>query len=364
MSDGDRIITDQEAGSSNLNPSLETLKNLTAQQIQELLNLLAQQQQQKTNIDSQVPISQTNFISRKESPWPSWDGNRNTYSDYRFGLEIKLEEDSKFFNSSRAVCLGMLLSLPEKKRHNVKAWFRCGGSNGSYNWEEFLLHFDEQFEDVEAMLEAAEVLGRMRQGHNQYFEDFLRDFEGQYSLCDVNTWGPTGKIALVHTAINEQLREALVGIDLSIRMGYKAWIAKVKQVAIQLQALQKYRPRGATNTKTWYISGQGTVVPQVANIDREDAVLDAEGDTKMGGLNAIVAGSSQGKEKKINKNKPRAPWRTSEEFQKLKQKRLCIRCCKSGHFSRWCPSFSPAVPPLGINIAEVENENDSGNEEP
>lgn len=163
------------------------------------------------------------------------------------------------------------------------------------------MHFDEQFEDVEAMLEAAEVLGRMRQGHNQYFEDFLRDFESQCSLCDVNIWGPTGKIALVHTAINEQLREALVGIDLSIKMGYKAWIARVKQVAIQLQALQKYRPKGATHIKTWYISGQGTVVPQLAEIVRKDTVLDSKGDTKMSGINAIVVKSSKGKGEKKKK---------------------------------------------------------------
>ncbi|KAI6247060.1 hypothetical protein HI914_04935 [Erysiphe necator] len=215
------------------------------------------------------------------------------------------------------------------------------------------------------MLEAAEVLGRMRQGQHQYFEDFLRDFESQYSLCDVNTWGPTGKIALVHTAINEQLREALVGIDISIKLGYKAWIARVKQVAVQLQALQKYRPKGAAHIKTWYVSGQGTVVPQVTKSDREDTVLDSEGDTKMGGVNAISAETSQKKGKRNEQKKPRAPWRTSEEFQKLKEKGLCTRCRKPGHFSRWCPLFSPAVPPnLGVNMAEVENENDSGNEEP
>lgn len=78
------------------------------------------------------------------------------------------------------------------------------------------MHFDEQFEDVEDMLKVAEALEQMRQGHNQYFEDFQHDFKSQYSLCDVNTWGPTRKIALVHTAINGQLRETLVGIDLSV----------------------------------------------------------------------------------------------------------------------------------------------------
>lgn len=309
----------------------------------------------------------TTVITRKETSWPSWDGSRETYSDYRFKLEIKVEEDGQLFSSSRAVCLGMMESLPEGKRHKVKTWFRSGGPGGNYSWKEFLNHFDDQFEDTEAMLESAEILGRMRQGHHQTFDNFLKDFERQYDLCDENIWGPTGKIAMVHAAINEQLRETLVGRDLPIKLGYRAWVNKVGKIAIQLEALRKYKPRGSTQTKTWFVSGQGTIVPNLFNsASSQDSSVDNEGDTIMGGVNSLSGNPRHSKGNKPKPQKPRAPWKSAEEFKRLVDNGLCTRCSKSGHFAYKCRSFLPALPPK-VKVSameEMEEESESGNEEP
>ncbi|RKF64973.1 hypothetical protein OnM2_014037, partial [Erysiphe neolycopersici] len=104
--------------------------------------IMTEQQKQEPTLQPLRPAAQqasqpvhTTVITRKETSWPRWDGNRESYSDYWFKLEIKVEEDGQLFSSSRAVCLGMIESLPEGKRHKVKTLFRSRGSGGNYSWK-------------------------------------------------------------------------------------------------------------------------------------------------------------------------------------------------------------------------------------
>ncbi|KAI0994348.1 hypothetical protein K3495_g13834 [Podosphaera aphanis] len=148
-------------------------------------------------------------------------------------------------------------------------------------------------------------------------------------------------------------------------MGYKDWIAKVAKVALRLQALRKYRPKGANQTKTWFIKGQGTIVPQIYSFARDDAILDGEGVTKMGGINALSSGLNHKKKGEAKNMKPMATWKTVAEYNRLRENKLCTRCSKPGHYANRCPSFLPALPPKArLNATEVEDENQSENEEP
>lgn len=84
--------------------------------------------------------------------------------------------------------------------------------------------------------------------------------------------------------------------------------------------------------------------------------MDADGDYKMRGTNALLAAfensgikkdgliaglndlSNKGLHKENGSNdglteKPRALWRSEEEFYNLIKKRLCLRCKKPGHKS-------------------------------
>ncbi|RKF64975.1 hypothetical protein OnM2_014038, partial [Erysiphe neolycopersici] len=122
MSGNDTTMQDRfskESSQSTINDLHEAIPFLTQQQLEQVLQFI-QQQKQEATLQPLQPASQpvhTTVITRKETSWPSWDGNRESYSDYRFKLEIKVEEDGQLFSSSRAVCLGMMESLPEGKRH-------------------------------------------------------------------------------------------------------------------------------------------------------------------------------------------------------------------------------------------------------
>lgn len=210
---------------------------LTQLQLEKVLRLIEQQKQVPAIQPLQPTVQQASqpmqtIITWEETSRPSWDGSWGTYPDYRFKLEIKVEEVGQLFSSSRAVCLGMIESLPEAKRHKVKTWFRSGGAGGNYSWKKFLDHFNEEFKVNKAMPESAEFPGWIRLGQHQNFESFLRDFERQHDLCDENIWGPTGKIAMVHAAINEQLRETIIGQDIPMKLGYRAWVNSIGKIAI------------------------------------------------------------------------------------------------------------------------------------
>ncbi|KAI0991029.1 hypothetical protein K3495_g17158, partial [Podosphaera aphanis] len=98
--------------------------------------------------------------------------------------------------------------------------------------------------------------------------------------------------------------------------------------------------------------------------------VDHDGDTVMGGMNidiqslaALVAklnidekknGSSDGRPR----SKPAAPWRTEKEVAELREKGLCLRCKKKGHFSRTCRIFGPPKRPEQFNYMNSSPSNE------
>ena len=84
---------------------------------------------------------------RNETKWPEWNGRNYSFRSFLFKLKVKIEEDRPILGSDRAVCLDMLGTLPKDKRSRVDGWFQHGGTNGAYQYLEFLDHFKAIFED-------------------------------------------------------------------------------------------------------------------------------------------------------------------------------------------------------------------------
>ena len=162
-----------------------------------------------------------------------------------------------------------------------------------------------------------------------------------------------------------------MGKKLTLSMGYESWVSRVRQIAARVEAMNSYRPNSSKlQTGTFFIPGRGTVVPHLSNSSAKQPLSDPDGDTIMGGVNALTAANAKGRNKgqKHSQVKPRAPWRSQDEFRKLLDKGLCTRCGKPGHGSFKCQKYRPAIPPeTGVSLAEVETNElcgDSGNEEP
>lgn len=295
-------------------------------------------------------------FKRKEVAWPEWDGTVETFAFYTFQLAVKLEGDAALLGTNpKLICLSMIGTLPSKKRIRVSQWFQKGGPNRDWNTTDFLRHFEEQFEDKQARQSAAEELSRMRQGIHQLFTDYLQDFEYKLAQCGGMDWPGSAKTVYLNTGINQTLKAALVTKTLPDN-DYDKWVLKVKTVAGRVENLATYKPKGAAKTKTWFVNQAGAkVVTQQHHTSHE---VDADGDTPMGGINAIVAAvvAQLSTGKTDSGQKPAAVWKDRVTFQNCINKKLCVRCEKKGHPGHKCPTFGPAKKPAYLASAAVDEE--------
>ena len=151
---------------------------------------------------------------RKANRWPEWDGNVMSFEAHVYSLRIKIEEDKQLLGSDRSICLGIFNSIPTEKQPRILQWYRTGGPTKNHNWEQFLDHIVDQFEDKQARQNARSQLQRMRMGPNQYFLDFLQDFELKLSQCGNESYTDEAKIALLENGINETLSNLLLNKSL------------------------------------------------------------------------------------------------------------------------------------------------------
>ncbi|RKF63161.1 hypothetical protein OnM2_027090, partial [Erysiphe neolycopersici] len=152
----------------------------------------------------------------------------------------------------------MLGTLPRDKKCQVEHWFETGGPEGTYNWPDFLDHFKELFYDKQSLLIAGKELSLMRQGTSQPFGEFLRQYEQK----------------LTHN----------------------------------------YDFSSSGNPKQTVISkdSEGDVI--MTGINTLVAILKT---TAFNNKNGTLAGTGKPTSGGGNDNRPRAPWRTQQEYQKL-----------------------------------------------
>lgn len=341
--------------------ALEILGSLSPTDAKELVELLNGQRQIEVPNSNEVPKR----TFRKNVTLPKWNGKSEDFEFYIGRLETRIQRELDSFMEPSAICLDMIDTLPEKKQSRVAYWFEESKAREEFDWRELIRVFRKEFENKDARQAASEILTRMVQGKNQLFVDFLRDFEYRLALSGGNeAFTPLGKTQQLKASLNSRLRRSLIGVKLPSPGNYKEWVAEVKEVAAELESAPGYRPKNATETSTKIGAPKGGNVISEENADPR---IDSEGDTIMGGTNALLAAirdlvkdrdvllANIGKEKGSKKSnsgkssssnekstKPRAPWRSAKEFQQLREKGLCTRCTKKGHVSWKCPTHMPA----------------------
>lgn len=363
--------------------ALEILGSISPTDAKELLQLLNAQRQYE------APNENNSKKFRKNITLPRWNGKSEDFEFYIGRLETRVERELAPFVESAAICLDMIDTLPEKKQSRVSDWFEESRSNENFSWQDLIKVFRREFENKEARQAASEIVSRMEQGKNQLFVDFLRDFEYRLAQSGGNeAYTPLGKTQQLKASLNPRLRRSLIGVKLPSAKNYREWVMEVKEVAAELEAAPGYRSINAPETTTKIgIPKGGTVMPEINSYPE----VDSDGDTVMGGTNALLAVikdlvrdketllaniENYGAGKKSNvkgrnavdprDERPRAPWRSVKDFQELREKGLCTRCTKKGHSCWKCPNFRQAKRSnVRLNALESpteEADDDSGNE--
>ncbi|KAI0990761.1 hypothetical protein K3495_g17426, partial [Podosphaera aphanis] len=127
----------------------------------------------------------------------------------------------------------------------------------------------------------------MKQGARQPFSEFVLKYELKLAQCGGNNWDPLMKIVHLNNGLNEELEKALIGIDMPPLDNYFLWRDKVREVAERLE-YHKFR----TQPKTNQIFSPSTSL--------NPSPKDAEGDTQMTGINALLNLLSNGSNPNIN----------------------------------------------------------------
>ncbi|KAI0995279.1 hypothetical protein K3495_g12903 [Podosphaera aphanis] len=364
------------------NPQNITTKS-SVEELQGLVRLLIGRNTQ--------PKQNSSGVTRRDVSLAKWDGDQKEFPFYVQLLEARIEEELDRIISDKSICLDMVNSLPVDKRPRVTGWFNDRSEEKQYNWRELVQHFRNEFEDKQAKLAASEKLLRMEQNDHQLFSDFIKDFEYQVAISGGNrTWTPSSKVNILNAAINNSLRKALVPVKLPSE-DYSLWVAEVKEVADKLEALPDYQPKGSIKISTRLGPPKsGSVLSKSREPEKDsdgdvimrdvDSILSALSNLLQDRQGGAVASVSPRNNPRPNKGswpsgsnpslKPPALWR-SKEFERLIEKRLCVRCCRSGHIGRDCRKYSLAKRPgSGVNVADIiqddkeEKSSDSGNEEP
>ncbi|KAL5592700.1 uncharacterized protein BROUX77_007166 [Berkeleyomyces rouxiae] len=290
---------------------------------------------------------------RYNAKWPEWDGKTASFPRFFKQLKARAQIESQVVGSSQAIYLSVFMAIPTEQQARVEQWFTDGATHG-WDWDAYLGHIHDQFEDKEAIQKAGQKLLTMQMGNHQSFISFLQDFEHQVGLCGGLDWPDRVKIMYLNSAINQTLQVHLTAKNLP-NDDYPRWVEKVKTVAGRVEALPGYRSKDTSKTSTWYAKTRGgarfaeVVTPSVAN---QQTRIDNDGDTMMTGVNALQGRASNNYGQRPRKS--RAPWRTPAEIETARSSNACFRCLAKGHRSFECPKFAPARAPARVNRTTIQ----------
>ncbi|KAI0994089.1 hypothetical protein K3495_g14094, partial [Podosphaera aphanis] len=241
--------------------------NLTSQDWQGLLQILAERRSQP-----QVP-NQNVRQARRDVSLPKWNGRAVDFGFYLGRLETRVITDFAPFFDECSICLDIIDTLPENLKSRVSGWFESRKLSGNFSWNELVQHLRDTFADRQGQQAASELLDRMEQGEHQLFAEFLQDFNyriAQSGGDEAHT--SLGKTQKLKASINSQLRRALIGLKLPAANRHEEWVAEVREIALEVESMADYRPRGATHTRTRYgapKSGVALSVPRAQGLDSE-----------------------------------------------------------------------------------------------
>ncbi|KAL5612535.1 uncharacterized protein BROUX77_002691 [Berkeleyomyces rouxiae] len=171
----------------------------------------------------------------------------------------------------------------------------------------------DQFKSQNAIQNAGQKLSSMRMGANQSFASFLVDFEYQLGICEGLAWPHRSRIIHLNNALNSTLKFHLAAKNLPDD-NYDNRVKKVKRVTGRVEGLSGHKSKDANKAVTWhekFTSNEGKQA-ESSSFDHAQSHVDADGDTRMAGVNATLAKltaavnalQTQGQSKPLQSKKP------------------------------------------------------------
>ena len=118
----------------------------------------------------------------------------------------------------------MIDTLPQELQTRKEEWFQDRQKSRNYSWRELFDHFSELFGDQHVLETAVEQFCRIQQGRNQYFHDYVKEFDYKVAMCGgEDTYIPQGKSLHLRMSLNSRVKKALIGPPLPYPREHKGY---------------------------------------------------------------------------------------------------------------------------------------------
>lgn len=251
---------------------------------------------------------------------PEFDGKRSEFRPWLAQIEAKLRVDKS--QDSEDIQFWYLHSrLRGKALQQVTPWVTTAQATGIATVQGLYSQLRIAYDDQESADRAARKLNVIRQG-TKPFKSFLAEFERTMLDAGGLDWSDQVKKTFLSNSISIEIQKALVATPTPAR--YIEYCALLHTTSSNLEALRghAYKPRAS------------------------DPIVDVASEAMDWEVSPILAATATAK---------RATWVNAEVRSQRKERRVCLRCGRPGHFIRGCDLLPAAQPtrPAGTTVAAI-----------
>lgn len=284
-----------------------------------------------------------------------FNGNRKDFRTWQLEMQSKLRVDGPAIGDSFDQFAYIFARLDKTPQGMAAAFFEKGVRENCYSPSQFMDYLATCYGDPNGQQRAMDRLEGMHQKDRESFATFLPRFEKELADSGGATWDDVVRISHLKRSINSTMREELVG-QLSLPTTYPEYVNALQSLGSNLEEHRIYTSRKPSHP-----------IPDKRGTPRQSHAKLPSPEPMDWERTKVNTANSQRK----------AKWVSDGELQERRERRVCLRCGRKGHFIKQC-NQSPATPPTRVSrtrtrfteedmedpedLEDLEDQEDSGKE--
>lgn len=318
-------MAQMETNVNNLNQRTQTLENPSATSI----DTPSSPTTRSRDVSEAPPTRQLRHQLGHAAEYDNTD--KSLFLPFLAELQAKINIDGAAIGSAYAQVWYAFSRLKGDARSKVFPWMRIHATDPRVvrdtTLTEFYRHLSVQFENRQLVEQSNQELNRLRQGRTP-FPEFASEFERLLLLAGGQTWPDEVRIARLRSAINQEMRLAIIGQVLPTE--YEAFVEHLHRVANDLNEYNRIRNLRTRNANLFVLSRRPPT-----NVAQPPPRVDTETAPTLPVAMDLTAA-------------------TPVPNRQIRSPLTCYNCGRAGHIARICPNprSQSSRRPLTVNDTE------------